>query len=203
MFPFVSQYPFLYFILEARKLSEGSGFDGLDFVQAAEVTLLAGKFRPGEGPHAFGGQGWSNHARSEHQDIHVIVFHALVSRIRIMTQTGPDATHFVGGHGSSDPAPADEHATVSAAIQNRLTDGFGKIRIVHRIGIVGSNVNHFIAQFTQEFGQSDFQFKSGMVGTNRGAHVLSANRFDDLFFGRGYDRIGREPKLLLQLLEGR
>jgi hypothetical protein len=45
-----------------------------------------------------GSQFNSNNARSKAQNIHIIVFHPLMSRIGVMAQVGINSLHFISGN---------------------------------------------------------------------------------------------------------
>ena len=44
----------------------------------------------------------ANHAATQHQDIHIVMLHALMRRVHIMAKTSPDSLQLVCRHRSAD-----------------------------------------------------------------------------------------------------
>lgn len=96
--------------------------------------------------------------------VHVVVFHALVSSELVVNHAGTDPRHFVGGDTGSDSAAANCDAAVDFAGGDRLSQGNHKIRVsVVRIEFEGAKVHHFVIGFAQQPGYVFFQRKTSVV----------------------------------------
>ena len=60
------------------------------------MALLSGELRLDEGMHQILGQFLADHSRPQNQDVDIVVFHHLVSRIGVMSYRGPDSVELVG-----------------------------------------------------------------------------------------------------------
>jgi hypothetical protein len=129
----------------------------------------------------------TDHPRTHHKHVHIVVFDALVGGIRVMAQAGADAGDLVGGHGSADARPAHNDASVSPARTDRVPDGRREIRVIHRCRAVCAAVQRFVGQATHKRKQSLFQFKTRMIRPKCDAHgsILLDERPDG---GRGRSR---------------
>jgi len=65
---------------------------GQHLLEPAAVTLIAGEPGFEEGGHQLDGQLPADHAGSQAEDIHIVVLHALVGRVGIVAEAGPDRT---------------------------------------------------------------------------------------------------------------
>ncbi len=65
---------------------------------------------------------------SQGDDLHIIVLHALMGRIQIVTDGRPDAGHLVAGNGGAHARPAEHDSPLGLAPQNRSADQPGNIR---------------------------------------------------------------------------
>ena len=59
---------------------------------------------------------------AERQDVHVVVLDALVGRVRVVADRGPDAADLVRGHARPDAGAADQDAAVGLAVADRVAD---------------------------------------------------------------------------------
>src|SRR5579875_822539 len=123
-----------------------------------------------EGADKFPRQFLSDHAPAHHQNIHIIVFDALVRGICVVAKAGADAGNLIGRHRRPHPAAADEYAPVGAPFDHSQTHGFGKVGIIDGILAVGAYVENLVAQVAHKMGQILLQIKSCVVGTENNLH---------------------------------
>ena len=57
----------------------------------------------------------TDHAGTQHQNVHVIVFDTLVGGIDVMTEARADARKFVRGDRSADPTAANQYSPIGLA----------------------------------------------------------------------------------------
>src|SRR5258708_7782768 len=117
----------------------------------------------------------ANHARPQHQHIHVVVLHALVRRIAVMAEPGADSRDLVGCNGRAYSASADQDPALGCNLHQTCGYSLRIIRIVYRRRAVCADVSDFVSLLAQEFGQELLQFESGVVGTNSNAHIYFAS----------------------------
>ena len=119
----------------------GIGFEGEDFFEAADETLFGvDEVCADEGVDALEGEGGADDARAEDEDVHVVVFDALVGGVSVMAHAGADAGNFVGGDADADAGAADEDAALGVAVLDGEADFFGKVGIVSRARFVSSEI---------------------------------------------------------------
>lgn len=108
-----------------------------------------------------------NDARTQAEDIHVVVLHTLVRRVTIVTQSGSNAGKFIGRYRGAYTAAANQHCALGLSIEDRAPGGLRIIGIVIGLGpIVRTAIDDFVPQ-TPQFGNHDLvQRNSGMVGSN-------------------------------------
>jgi hypothetical protein len=146
-------------------------FQGRDLFQAASVAVFAGELRGEEGAGQVFCQRRSDDPRAQAKDVDVVVFHHLMSRVGVMGDRSSDSPHLVGGHASPGPGATDQHRSDRFAIQNRTCRGHCRIRIVHRIGVVGPEIEHRMTLIGQKFGQVFLEFEPGVIGGDGYSHV--------------------------------
>ncbi len=82
---------------------------------------------------------WADNARPKHQNIHIVVLHALMRGIVIVAQPGADALEFVRGDGNAHAAAANENAALGFPGTEIFSHQNGVIRIIVRFaGLKGS-----------------------------------------------------------------
>ena len=122
---------------------------------------ILGQFRP-------------DHASAEDKDVHIVMLHALMCGISIMAKTGPNAGKFVGSHGRTHAATANQDTAFAAALHDVERQTLGEIRIVDRGSAVRSQVIHRVTLLAHKFSEQLLQLKTGMIGSNASAHFLPA-----------------------------
>src|SRR2546423_307890 len=110
-------------------------------------------------------------ARAETEHVHVVVFHALTRRERVVAERRPDARELVGRHGRADSAPAEEHPPLGAAILDRLRNALGIVGIViARYDLVRTAVQDVVPQGSNDVQRHLLERKAGVIGSYRDAH---------------------------------
>lgn len=77
-------------------------FNRKDLIESSGVPFLGRVPGPQEGFDDLEGQFWADDPGTDAQDVHVIVFDPLASRVGIMAQAGADAWEFIGCHADPD-----------------------------------------------------------------------------------------------------
>src|SRR5262249_14060289 len=91
--------------------------------------------------------------------------------VTVMAQAGADAGDLVGGHGSADAAAANQNAAFTLAAQQAERNRFSEVRVIDRLGAVGTGVVDLMPPEPQMIGQDLLQVVAGMIGTDGDAHV--------------------------------
>src|SRR5271165_3943139 len=102
----------------------GPRLNRLDLAQPPHMTWLAAECRVQESPCQFLREFDANDTSAEHQHIHVVVLHALMSRVGIMTETGTDTPHLVCRDACAYAAAANENPPVSRTRQQGFAQHF-------------------------------------------------------------------------------
>src|SRR6187200_3498028 len=102
----------------------------LDLLQPTYVPLPTVEFRTQERAHELAGQLWADDLRAETEHVHVVVLDALVRRVRVVTDRGAYTGELAGGDRRADARPTDEDSALGVAVQNRVADLAGLVRIV-------------------------------------------------------------------------
>src|SRR5262245_31174011 len=125
-----SEGDWLMAILRLRRRLAVALLERGDLGEAPHVPLLGRVARADEGPHEIAGQRRPHDPPAQHEDVHVVVFHTLVSRVRIVADRRADAGKLVGGDACADAAPADQQAALGASVDHCRDHGLGEVRIV-------------------------------------------------------------------------
>src|SRR3989338_4848607 len=83
-----------------------------DLFQPSTVALCIGKFSLHKCPNKFFGQFKPNHTRPQHQNIHIIMFYPLVSRVRVVTKPCANTWQFGCRNCSANTATTNQNSTV-------------------------------------------------------------------------------------------
>ena len=86
------------------------------------------------------GERLPDHPGSEAKNVDVVMFHHLVSRIRVMGDTCSDPMKFVGGDCGASAGPTHDDTPFRSPVEHRLGNRCGVVRIVDRVGGVGAKV---------------------------------------------------------------
>ena len=105
-------------------------------------------------------------APTQNQNVHVVMFHSLMRRVHVMTQTRPDPFHLVGRNGSANPGPADQNTPLAAIGKHRMTKFFRVVRVVDGIRAVSTHVHNLVTAFFQMFHKALLQIQPCMIRTD-------------------------------------
>src|SRR4051812_24548953 len=166
----------------ARAGSHRRSLDRLDLVEPPNVPRLAAERRAEEGACALDRRLYPHHARTEREDVHVVVLDALVRGIGVVADRRPDARHLAGRDRRADAGAADEDPAVRSPGPDRRADGLREVRIVVvRVRAVAAEIDELV--LTGEIGgktanELGLERCPGVVGGERDAHrpVLSRGR---------------------------
>src|SRR6185437_14130547 len=147
-------------------------FNGCDLGETAAMAFLASKTGIQEMGAKILGQFRPDHASAEDKDVHIVMLHALMCGISIMAKTGPNAGKFVGSHGRTHAATANQDTAFAVALHDVECQSLSEIGIVYRVCAVRSQVIHRVPLLTQEVSEQLFQLKTGMIGCNGDLHFL-------------------------------
>ena len=128
-----------------------------------------------KGFHQIFGERAGDYARTEHEDVHVVVFDALVRGIGVVANGGADAVEFVGGDGGADAAAADENAAFDRARLDGFADGLGEIGIIARLRVVSAEIDNAVAEPFDERAEVILQFEPGVIGGDGDFHFIQIN----------------------------
>lgn len=123
-------------------------FNRTDFCHAAQMTVFAGvvadKAGVEEGLDNFARGFGSDDARAETQDVHFVMFYALMRGVGIVAQPSVDAFHFVGGNARAYAGATHEDAALRLIILQGMTEFLGVVGVVYGFGVVGAEVKNFM-----------------------------------------------------------
>lgn len=118
----------------------------------------------------FVGESERDDAAAHGKDVGVVVLSRHPRRIQIVAQRGANATHFIRGDLLSLAAAAEDDSAISFSRNDCASDRRADRRIIHRYLAMRSHVVDLMTQPGQRGFQMLFEWKSGMVRTNRDAH---------------------------------
>src|SRR5262245_10025795 len=143
----------------------------LDLLQPTHVAFPYVEFRTQERAHELAGQLRTDHLGSEAQNVHVVVLDALVGRVRVVADRGPDARDLAGGDRSADAGPADEDSKLGVTVSDRGADLAGLVRIVDvRLRRIGPEVDRLVPGAHDLLEHALSQLHAAMVEGDRDPH---------------------------------
>lgn len=111
---------------------------------------VAGKRRP-------------DNARTETEDVQIVVLHGLPGGVAVVAHGGADAGKLVGGDGDAGAAAAHDDPTVCAPIAQRRGNRLGTVGIVDRRRGVSAEVQHVVPLRAQRGCKVAFHFIAGVI----------------------------------------
>ena len=155
-----------------------AGFERLDLVQPAHVTFGVGESSGKKRGDQRLGQRRADDARAQHQDVDVIVQHALGRRVGVVAEPGANTRQLVCGDTRAHAAAADDQAALGAAVEHGAAHGLGVVGIVHRLGRVRPEVEDLVPLPLQPLGQMLLQADARVICSYRHSHgrVRSSSR---------------------------
>src|SRR5260221_13182040 len=91
----------------------------LDLAEAPAGALEPRKTPAEERPDEFGSQLLTDDPRTQAQDVHVVILHALPCGKRVVTHARADAAHLVAGASGADAPPTQNDSAISAPVDDR------------------------------------------------------------------------------------
>src|SRR5689334_11866868 len=108
------------------------------------MPFFSAKFRVDKCAHQLQGNRRPDDTSAHDQYVEVVVLNSLVRGIVVMTQTSTNAWNFIGRHSRSNAAAADQDAALGLAIPHRYSYSFGKVRVIHWLGVVCAKIKHLM-----------------------------------------------------------
>src|SRR5918993_6060679 len=93
-----------------------------DLSQSLHVPLAAVEARAEEGAREVDGELGADDLRPEAEHVHVVVLDALMRRVDVVADRGPDPGELACCDRGTDPRSADEHTTFGIPAENGLAD---------------------------------------------------------------------------------
>jgi hypothetical protein len=120
--------------------------------EAAGVTVFVSVPRGKECQSDFERERLPDHAGTQAENIHRVMFNALMPGIGVVTEAGPNPFDLIGRNRGTYTASAYQDATLRFALHDCCADGPGKIRVVDRCRAVGAEINYFVSGLSEFFG---------------------------------------------------
>ena len=133
--------------------------------QPPRVTLAAGIGGIEEGVDDLEGKFGTDDPSTNAQDIHVIVLHALMRRVGVVTNRRADARNLVGRDTHPLTAAANDDPAICPPVDQLAGDRHSKIGIVAALLGMGSTIQKLGNLTGKTRGHCLFEPKSGMVAT--------------------------------------
>ncbi len=130
--------------LSCLGVHQGPRFERPHLGQTPHVPLGVGEPRAEKRRDQRFGESRADHPRAEHEDVGVIVKHALRRRVRVVTESGADAWQLVGGDAGADAAAADDQPAIGPAVEYRASDRLGVVGIVDGLGGMRAEVDRVV-----------------------------------------------------------
>ena len=150
------------------------------------MTLGARESRLQKGPQQFRGELGTDHARTERDDVHVIVLHALAGGEGVMTQSTADPGKLARRDARAHATAAHQDSALGGARSYGAADGSRDIRIVVAGRGFRRSAVYDLHRSRVQFGQDPVaQRPAGMITTERHFHAAA-------LAGGGSDGNGRD-----------
>lgn len=118
----------------------------------------------------FGGDGDTDGARTDDENVHVVVFDALVGAVGVGDVASDDSGDFVGGDAGTDAASAEDDPAFCSAFDDIATDGEGEVGVVAGFGGVCAHVDGGVASPLDFGDEVSFEFNPGVIGADGDDH---------------------------------
>src|SRR5262245_9608561 len=143
----------------------------LDLLQPTHVAFPSVEFRTEERAYELTGHLRAYDFGPETEHVQVVVLHALVGRVGVVTDRGPDSRDLAGGHRRADAGPADQDSSRSFAAPDRGADLAGLVRVVD-LGLrrVGPEVDGLVPGAHDLLEHALPQLHAAMVEGDRDPH---------------------------------
>ena len=136
------------------------------------MTRFGREARADERTHELVCELGADDARAEHDDVHVVVLHALMRRVGVVADGRANAGDLAGGDRCANPAAADEHAAFRQAVRDGEAHGQRVIGIVDGLDRVRADVEHVVSVTTEVLDDVLLQGVARVVRADDDAHPL-------------------------------
>src|ERR671910_2138651 len=130
------------------RFESGTGhrpFHVFNFLQSLYITFSAVKTCPEERCDEIVRERGADDLRPEAEHVHVVVLDALMRRVDVVADRGPDPGELACCDRGTDPRSADEHTTFGIPAENGLADLPRLVGIVDPDGVrIGAQVHHLV-----------------------------------------------------------
>jgi hypothetical protein len=127
------------------------------------MPLLVAEGRAKERIDDLGSSRLTDDSRSQCQNVHVIVFNSLVGCVVIVNDGSSGSGDLVCGKRSSSSGSTNDDASFALPVDDFASNGSSEVRVVDRVGRVGSEVGNRMACGVQMSDQQLFQLETCMV----------------------------------------
>ncbi len=141
----------------------------------AEMSILAAETRREERANQVLGELHADHAFAEHEDVHVVVLHALVRGIGVVAQARANARDPVRGDRGAHGARGHDDAAVRPGFAKGLADGPRVVGTINRRA-VHAHVEDLVLTAEQRDLDDVLEFGAGVVRTDCDAHGHPVDR---------------------------
>src|SRR5579863_7472607 len=144
------------------------GFDRLHLIEPPRESALFGlKHGANKGVDKLKRQRRADDSRAQHQHVHVIVLHALVRGVGVMTDAGAHAGNFICRDAHAHARSTDDDAARSHTRFDSLAHLLAEVGvIVFRLADKSSQVDDLMASGGKVFAQLFFERKPGVIRCN-------------------------------------
>src|SRR5438094_26549 len=105
-------------------------FERSHLAQPPDVAFFLGEFGCQERIDQVPGDSRSHHPAANTEDVHIVVFDTLVSRVMVLNQPGPNPRNLVRTDRGADSATAYSYAALHLSGRNRLSERDDEVGIV-------------------------------------------------------------------------
>jgi hypothetical protein len=148
-------------------------FQAAYFSNPAPMALIAGKMTAEKGTDQFRHQRRPDDARTQAQNIHIIMFDTLVSGINIMANTGINPVDLIRRDAGSHPRTTYQDSAIGSPTHDFAPKLFSKIRIVNGLGTVSAKIYRFVSGLLDSANHLILKWKTSMVTRNCYTHSIS------------------------------
>src|SRR5579859_5063376 len=143
-----------------------SGLDSQDFFEAAsEAFFVDDEFGLDECVDQFEGEGGADNSCAENDDVHIVVFNALMGGVGVVAHAGADAGDLVGGDADTYAGAADENAARGVARLDGETYALGEVGIVvFGLDFECAEIEDLMAALSEIGAYFFLEGKAGVVG---------------------------------------
>ena len=145
-------------------------FDVEQLVEASNVAFFVRELSRHKCADQFHGYFITDDACSETEDVHVVVFDSLMSRIDVVADSRANARNLVRRHTDPDAAAAEQNAPLCLSGEDRLTHLSREVGIIDRTIRVGSAIDDIMPRRLHDRDDSLFQREPAVITSKGDTH---------------------------------